>query len=230
MVLLMSDFEELSDLELEGPGEVFIEVPHKPPSVTSKGKKTAVRMIIKGLIKKYDFIFTGDVNVEIDWFVSEQSRYESDSTPDIDNTTKPILDALCGKDGVLIDDCQVQSVSTGWMDRYKKDEYFTIRVKPHFFIERVQKDGLIFIEFSNKLCFPFNFDGIPENMQLGVIDRVDEMISFRNKYMEKGFDYYTASRCMPSQRVFHISKIKGFPAENFESFKEKLKRKIGKDS
>ena len=228
-VLLMNDLEILADLELRELGEVYIQVPCKPPSITSKGKKKKVKEIIKELIRIYDFTFTGDVKIEIDWFVDEQSRYESDSTPDIDNTTKPILDALCGKNGILIDDCQVQSVSSIWLDRYKRNENFSIRIKPHFFGERIKKNGLVFIEYSKGLCFPFNFNGIPYDVQLMVIDKIDEMITARKKMMEMGVDYYVASGVMPSQRVFHISKIKDFPIEDFESFKEKIKRNISKD-
>ncbi|CCQ90695.1 conserved hypothetical protein [Nitrospina gracilis 3/211] len=220
----MDDFENLSDIEFEGPKEIFIEVPCKPPSITSQGKRKKVREIIKELIRKYDFTFTGDVKIEIDWFVDEQSRYESDHTPDIDNTTKPILDALCGKDGILIDDCQVQSVSSIWLDRYKRDENFSIRIKPHFYWEKFIKNGLVFIEYSKGLCFPFNFNGVPNEMQLLVIDKFDEMISARKKWMEMGVDYYVASREMPSQRAFHISKIKDFQVEDYKSFRKSLKK------
>jgi Holliday junction resolvase RusA-like endonuclease len=222
----MNDLDKLSDIEANGPVEVFIEIPHKPPSAQSKGKKAArIKKIIKDLIDEYKFIFSGDVKIEIDWFVNEQSRYETDKTPDIDNTTKPILDALCGIDGILIDDCQVQTVSSIWLDCYRDIEKFTIRVKPHFFDQKIQKKGLIFIKFSKGLCFPVNFTEFPPEGILLYLNMIEKMISSRKELLDEGLDYYTASQVMPLQRPFHISKIKEFPVEDIEVFKEKLKTK-----
>jgi len=47
----------------------------------------------------------GDVKVSIEWTLHEQDPYESDAAPDVDNILKPLLDVLCGPDGILIDDC-----------------------------------------------------------------------------------------------------------------------------
>ena len=59
----------------------------------------------------------------IEWTVHEQDRYESDAAPDVDNILKPLLDGLCGPEGVLIDDCQVQAVDCRWID-------WTLREQP----------------------------------------------------------------------------------------------------
>lgn len=226
----MVDSENFLDLKIEYPREVFIELPIKPASAQSKGKKKSVVVSkIKEITRSYDFIFSGDVKVDIDWYVHERKRYESDCTPDVDNIIKPILDALYGKDGILIDDSQVQSVSSIWLDCYKDEERFSVRIKSHFPEERLPKNNLLFIKFSNGLCWPFNWplieDNIPNNFILELLENVEKRIITRDKIMGIDLGYYFASRIMPCQRFFHSSKIQEFPIEDIGSFKKKLEEK-----
>lgn len=69
---------------------------------------TAVQRATKG-------IFTHDVEVTLIWSVEEARRYQAHIVADLDNVMKPILDAVTGPDGVLIDDNQIQ-VNQGILD------------------------------------------------------------------------------------------------------------------
>lgn len=42
-------------------------------------------------------VFTGDVEVTIEWFVSQQIRYGTHMVADLDNIVKPLLDAVTGR-------------------------------------------------------------------------------------------------------------------------------------
>src|SRR5207244_5710585 len=54
---------------------------------------------------KFGRLLTGEVAVEVEWVLHERYRWESGlmlTTPDVDNIVKPLLDALCGPDALLI--------------------------------------------------------------------------------------------------------------------------------
>ena len=116
-----------------------------PDSVRKKQKlKNAILQVIKGAT----YYLTGEVQIEIEWLVHERERYETDSSPDIDNIVKPMLDALSGLHGILIDDCQVQAVSCHWIDWTRNDHQINLRIK-YFPDEWTLKDSLLFVDFGN---------------------------------------------------------------------------------
>lgn len=92
--------------------------------------------------------------MDIQWLVYEQERYENPDLPDMDNIIKPILDGLTGPDGVLIDDCQVQTVSSHWID-WNKKEHHNIRIR-YCPDDYVSKQNLAFVNIGNNLYMPFN--------------------------------------------------------------------------
>jgi Holliday junction resolvase RusA-like endonuclease len=124
--------EETDEMEgFDFPGEVLVSVDVEPVSLQStREKKDIITTAIREEIKAYDFIYTGDVQVEIEWLVHQRKRYETHLAPDVDNIIKPILDALCGPVGILINDCQVQFVSSHWIDWTRSDEKVNVRVRP----------------------------------------------------------------------------------------------------
>lgn len=67
-------------------------------------------------LKSVSFLLSGDVKISIEWYSHEQKRYETTASTDIDNIIKPLLDSLCGPDGIMIDDNQVQSIDCNWFD------------------------------------------------------------------------------------------------------------------
>src|ERR1700688_3175599 len=81
-------------------------IPFAPVSVGSKNKKKTIQGDIRKCLPDCPYLLSGDVRMEIEWYVSARSRYEQTLHPDIDNIIKPILDALTGPHGLMIDDNQ----------------------------------------------------------------------------------------------------------------------------
>jgi hypothetical protein len=88
-------------------------------------------------------------------YVHESERYQGTWSPDIDNILKPLLDGMSGPQGLLVNDCQAQSVRCSWIDSPTLDHrlQFELRFSPD---EWIRKDGLIWIEFRRKLCLPLS--------------------------------------------------------------------------
>lgn len=72
---------------------------------------------IRQHLREYQWVCTGSVNVELLWYLNGTLRQETDAIGDIDNITKPVIDALTGKDGILVDDSQIGSLHTYWSSR-----------------------------------------------------------------------------------------------------------------
>jgi Holliday junction resolvase RusA-like endonuclease len=127
-------------------GHIKFEVDKSPVSLQAKpNKKNDLKKFIYRLLKDAEYFLTGDVKIEIEWHVHEQKRYEADTSADIDNIIKPLLDSLCGPSGILIDDNQVQCVTCSWLDVYDFESekiYISINYLDDEFIA---KEGLIFI-------------------------------------------------------------------------------------
>lgn len=140
-----------------------IKIPIAPVSQQSNRKnKKIIIEAIQTETEKIPYFFVGDVRVDIEWYIHEQLRYEKDSSADVDNIIKPILDSLCGRRGLMINDCQVQSISCTCLDSYIKDEQ-----RLHVKIESLLEDLVIstrdiaFLKIDNVLCFPVGKD-IPD--------------------------------------------------------------------
>lgn len=112
-------------------GECHFSIQGKPVSLQSSGEaKRKYQEKIKQAIHEYEFIFYREVSITITWYTDVRSRYLTDSSNDIDNIIKPIIDAIVGKDGLLIDDCQVQHVECYWLDvPHGEEEYVEVCVQ-----------------------------------------------------------------------------------------------------
>lgn len=92
-------------------GEILLKIEASPASMQSRKEAIeALQKAVREHTTKYKFLLTGDVNVEITWHFHERGRYESDASADIDNLLKPMLDAFCGPEGLIVDDCQIRSL------------------------------------------------------------------------------------------------------------------------
>jgi Holliday junction resolvase RusA-like endonuclease len=81
-----------------------------PTPVSFRAKREDKELIEKAIevqLREIPWICTEDITIRIEWMINNRERYETDRTPDADNIIKPILDSLCGPDGVIVDDCQV---------------------------------------------------------------------------------------------------------------------------
>lgn len=202
-------------------------------------KKTAIQALIKCFTKSAKFILTGNVSVSITWFLSEQQHYENDAPPDVDNIMKPILDALCGIDGVMIDDTQVTSVDCSWIDWEREDQKLHLEIDFIDDFDIYAKDKLVFVQFFKALCFFIISSDTPAEDLLST-KRIEAMYNQYFTIRDKEKNYYAGIEMKPAQRLFHLSKIsnRGFPIYKInhyysllestipEAEREKLKQEI----
>jgi Holliday junction resolvase RusA-like endonuclease len=203
-------------------GELTMSFSLEPVSLQSSSiKREFVKSQIKNKTQSIKYLLSGDVKIEIQWLLHEQQRYESPDSPDMDNIIKPILDGLSGPDGILIDDCQVQTVGSHWIDWTKKEHLINIYIK-YIPDDYVMKEGLIFVNIDNNLFMPFNRN-TPFFANMIILEQIRKMTDLKNEVLEKTGDYYQAKMFNSIQRVFHKSRIYGdFPTVGFEEFKLQL--------
>ncbi len=181
----------------------------KPASTQAAGwKKTVVIDAIRAITTPVKYLLSADVSVKLVWFINEKERYESDKSPDVDNIIKPVLDALSGTDGVLIDDCQIQHVSSHWVSRYDEAEHLeiTIEYEPDAYFN---KRTIAFVQLQKALCMPLNKSAKPEALKI-LLDAFEKQLDSRNKILAQDGDYYQAKNVMSIQRLFHRSRVKDF--------------------
>lgn len=91
--------------------ELKLVVPSGPVSLQSRRKnKAAFSQSLRAALGTPQYLLSGEVSIYAEWLIHERVRYETLQAPDVDNTLKVVLDALCGPDGVLVNDCQVLSM------------------------------------------------------------------------------------------------------------------------
>jgi Holliday junction resolvase RusA-like endonuclease len=97
------------------------------------------------------FIYDGEIKVTIILYLNEEKMLESPAYGDLDNYAKSICDSLKGKNGIMIDDCQIQSLEISWID-IPEESYFEIEIKslPDKFIS----SDFSLYEMSDKLYYP----------------------------------------------------------------------------
>lgn len=202
-------------------GEIHFTFFAEPISQQSCGKrKGALKQIIKSETSLFEYLLTCEVTVGITWYGNERRRFETDKDPDVDNIIKPILDALVGPSGILIDDCQVQHVSCSWVDTNGID---TIDVDIKFYFRKfIMKSALVFVQFDNAICVALNHSDPAEHDNLV---KYVEMIGARwaaAKEFEKNGDIQSAQEVKPFMMHFHKTRIGGFPVVLAKNIKEYL--------
>jgi len=217
--LLLEELEDANKGIKPSPfGEFRFVVPVAPVSVQStRARKDAQEKLIRAELSHYTFLLVGDVSIEVTWLLDFVTRYESDSAPDVDNILKPLLDSVVGPTGILVDDCQVNSIiasAQSWMDR--EEVQIHIRFIPDEF---VQKDGLIFVELDRNLCFPLN-ERKPDDVMRICIEMLERSMAARDELEALGASREEARYLMPARRLFHKSRVvRHFPCESLASFK-----------
>lgn len=86
-------------------------------------KRAAFREAMQAELKN-KFFYTNEVRLDIVLHLDVQTVLETDETADVDNYAKAILDGLKGRNGILFDDTQVQSLTIYWLDSYGSDRTF----------------------------------------------------------------------------------------------------------
>lgn len=200
-------------------GEIIIDIDIAPVSQQSRASaKQEFTEKINRITKAYKHMLSGDVDVCVDWFVSERLRYETDRSPDVDNILKPLIDALVGQDGLLIDDNQVQRVSCQWLDSADEEERLaiTLKYRPDEF---VLKDGLCFVQLGGGLCVAMH-SGIPALSQEAIIRSYQTSLASRQHFLALGVSYSEANMLMPTQRIFHRTRLNRYPVIGIEELRK----------
>lgn len=204
-------------------GLIQIEVPAPPVSFQAAGtKKTAIREAIRGIVSPCAYLLAGDVQIEIEWEISERARYESDGSADVDNIVKPMLDALCGPDGILIDDCQVQALTCYWTGGYSYPEEESLRIVLRFEPGAYQlKEGLVFLHLERNLYFPIH-DNWPAEAILTMAENLVTRFPGARELTAAGMEEDAAHMTLPIQRVFHRSKLGIFRTTTIEELRRRF--------
>lgn len=124
----------------------------RPIPYGNRNKKQFIESV-QEYFKDIHYYFYDEVRVEIELYLNEQRRYETPDSGDLDNYAKLICDALKGKNGILIDDIQIQRLNIGWIDTMK-EEHFEVRIFSHpdsFILKHIE-----FYEMPNGLYYPIS--------------------------------------------------------------------------
>lgn len=199
-------------------GILVFDIWTKPVSAQSTAeRKKVVFDAIRMITMPVRYILLGDISVELKWFINEEERYESDSNADVDNIVKPILDALSGPDGLVVNDCQVQPISSSWLSRVGDKEHIEITVS-YEADAYFEKKKLMFVQLHRGVCMPLSKELKPE--QLGIfLKRFERQYQIRDELMTTGVPSYAARDSMSIQRAFHRTRVNGFSVRSLEDMK-----------
>jgi Holliday junction resolvase RusA-like endonuclease len=199
-------------------GYLQFSCPFAPVSLqAASSRKEALKANVRAQLPATEFLLSGDVSLEIQWALHESVRYETDTAPDVDNILKPLLDSICGPQGILIDDNQVQHVSCSWMDWTTLQQRLdiTLRFASDLF---VSKEHLVFVDFGNSLCFPVNKSAPREGLEL-FLKVIETQLQTRQRLRSFGWNYEAAQGVMPIQRFFHRTRLAQFTVISLGTFR-----------
>ncbi|HEU4559613.1 MAG TPA: RusA family crossover junction endodeoxyribonuclease [Longimicrobium sp.] len=211
-----------ADMPPDG-GILNIKVPVAPVSSQAPAaKKSGIIAAVRGAVAHYRYLLGDDVKIEIQWHISARTRYESDSSADVDNIVKPVLDALCGPEGVLIDDCQVQELVCYWSGGYSKPEHQQVEIELEFDPEAwVAKDGLFFLQVDRALYLPMHGD-IPMSIVMEQAEHLVRRFESAREMLSKGVPPSSVYLTLSVQRVYHRSKIGAFQRMTLDDLRARL--------
>lgn len=178
-------------------------------------RKQELTQAIQRELSQFKWLISGSVQIEFAWYLHSIQRQETDKVGDIDNITKPILDALTGPDGILIDDSQIGSVHTFWMSRNVQLSDNVLRLSIQFSNDDcLDKHNLVFIQYWNAMCVALNVDFSDQKSIFGAlfVVRVRKIYrSMANWFRETGPD--VDRFLIQSTWEFHRTRVGGFPRE-----------------
>ena len=114
-----------------GRTDLEFELTHNPIGRQSNNRDgyRAFKDAVSSCVRPVQYLLSGEVQLEVEWYIHERERYETDRSPDVDNILKPILDGISGPDGLLINDCQVQAIDCRWIDQAEESQSLFVRVR-----------------------------------------------------------------------------------------------------
>ena len=211
-------------------GEYKFVVLGKPASLqSSPSVKQDYKKSIQNAVKGCNNTFFREVEIKIVWLSSMKERYTTDATPDTDNIIKPTLDALTGSEGLIFDDCQIQSVICHWIDKNPEDEdrlEITLRTLDGTGNDVIDKNNVAFFQYDGPIYYLFRV--LKKDVSKFVHKNYQAM--FANVEEAKSMNILDgeAENLWPLGAIkFHISRIsnKGYPCirkENIQAYLDSL--------
>ena len=201
-------------------GEIEITLPLAPVSVQAK-KKTRDALIeaLRAFTRPLKYLLTGDVTIDLFWHLHGDLRYESDTAPDIENITKPLIDGLCGPEGLLIDDCQISAFGSEWVSWLRDDQQVTLRIK--YAPDHWMPKPILFVQIDKALCLPLEAD-LGRNGQCLMVEAYKNAIAVRQEFVNLGVDNFYSRATLPVHRVFHRTRIHGFNVVDVSTLEDQI--------
>ena len=190
--------------------------------------KDGFRSKVRAETSQYGFYFAGEVAVSWALYVDEQTRWESDAGADVDNFAKLLDDVICGTDGLLIDDVQVQRLEIAWLPTHGSIGSFelTVRCSSHDVVSRPA--GLY--EMSDRLWYPIS-DATAIGHVLHHLDDTTHLVTgVRSLLVDGGATHgeaFNATRMLsPIAQGFHTTRAKasGFETHPYQAWTARLPR------
>ena len=199
-------------------GRYDINIVGSPASVQSRGHaRDEYKERIKTEICECKKIFSDEVMIIITWYTDYNNRFKTGKSFDVDNIIKPTIDALVGRDGLIFDDCQVQSVFCSWVDNYPgARDNIEIRIETlnGNGDSVVNKDGICFFQLDKSVYYLFEFGGMRKSQVKMKYDNYLKTIDKIEKLEQSGMSPEDASNYWFNRATrFHHSRIvnSGFP-------------------
>lgn len=198
-----------------------------PKIVTVQSRKVLIDQVVNQIrteLGKFKWLVCGPVRLDLGWYLNAIERQETDVIGDMDNITKPIQDALCGPDGLLVDDSQIGALYTYWMTRNDLLTDNVLVMKLNFNNnDALMKQSLFFVQYHQAICLPVNVD------YSRIIDMVaaNLIIKARLKYRRlagtiKKLGSNADNHLVQSNYDFHRTRLNAFSAQilSLKQFKQ----------
>jgi len=210
MLLLPEEPPEFGVIEFK------LSLPPVSQQASTHAKKVFISEV-REITRPLEYLIDSEVQIDIDWFIHERLRWETDQSPDVDNIIKPLLDALCGPEGILIDDCQVQSIQSSWINWTRQDQELAIRIRfdPDHYL---QKRGLSFVRMKDALCYPVPAEIREKGALQTWLNSIEQMLLARCTMASLTGTYYPARYLLPPGLI-HRSRVNGFPVHDLAALR-----------
>lgn len=212
--MLHAKFRQISTIN----GEYSFRVNGAPASLQSPRQiKQQYQQRIRDEIVGCRNIFSREVEAIIIWYTDYKKRYTSDSSFDIDNIVKPTLDALVGINGLIFDDCQVQSIICHWIDKNEdQDDYvqITLRTLESNGDHVVKKDDVCFFQLEGPVYYLFLSHNMSGTLAREMYSHYQSVIKKINELIGSGVNPDEAAQLWPFMATkYHVTRISrsGFP-------------------
>ncbi|MDI9342664.1 MAG: RusA family crossover junction endodeoxyribonuclease [Sediminibacterium sp.] len=209
------DFDKHYLIEESADSSIEIEIEFER-IVTVQSKKSIQDSVTRNILtqlKNYKWLIIGKSQIEMHWFIDSVEKQETDKIGDLDNITKPILDALIGKNGILIDDSQINSIHTTWTTKNALRKDNVVRLIIYFNNDyTVMKENLYFLQTSKVVYSPLNFD-INNKEELKGIKLFIEAFKMKRVFSEKfksQSGVNVKQYLVRSEYEFHRTRLNGF--------------------